>query len=206
MHLIFDFDGVLADSGAFVFERLKRVSANQDISSDELRELSSDKVLKSLKISIFKLPFLIYDIRSEFSKNIPLLKLVEGLKETLEILTASGYQLHILSSNSSENINGFLQFHKIHTYFLSITSLFTIFGKARGLRTFLSDNNIPTDEAMYIGDETRDIEAARDVKIKSCAVCWGYNSESVLKAFNPDLIARTPQDLISIVESIKTSV
>ncbi|WP_133130423.1 HAD-IA family hydrolase [Legionella yabuuchiae] len=201
MHILFDFDGTLADSGNLVLSKICANTKHQ-LSIEELRNLPSDQVIQSLGISILRLPFMILEMRAEIRRNITTLSLVLDMKETLEILNGQGHQLHIVSSNSRKNINAFLKTHNIHHYFSSISSLFTIFGKAKGLKKILAKYQIDLADALYIGDETRDIEAANQVNIKSCAVCWGYNSEAILKAYNPDFLIKTPKHLISTIGSL----
>ena len=58
---------------------------------------------------------------------------------------------------------------------------------------------IDKSKAYYIGDETRDIEAAKKNHIKSIAVTWGYNSETALEKYDPSYIAKTPKDLLTIL-------
>ena len=38
------------------------------------------------------------------------------------------------------------------------------------------------EDVVYVGDETRDIVAARKLGIRVAAVTWGYNSSEALEA------------------------
>jgi len=40
---------------------------------------------------------------------------------------------------------------------------------------------------LFVGDKTRDIEAAKKAGIRMAAVTWGYNSRRSLDAMKPDL-------------------
>ena len=53
-------------------------------------------------------------------------------------------------------------------------------------------------QTFYIGDETRDIDAAKKNGIYAVAVTWGFNSEKILLQHQPDFIARRPEDLLNI--------
>jgi phosphoglycolate phosphatase len=57
---------------------------------------------------------------------------------------------------------------------------------------------LPND-AWYVGDEVRDVEAARGAGMRSLAVSWGFNSESVLRASHPDSLAFEPSELSSLL-------
>ena len=76
--------------------------------------------------------------------------------------------------------------------------------KARAVVTF--DENQPQDllplmrklapeNVAYVGDETRDIQAAKKVGLRSVAVTWGLNTHDALAASSPDHIVLTPDDL-----------
>jgi phosphoglycolate phosphatase len=51
-------------------------------------------------------------------------------------------------------------------------------------------------EVLSIGDETRDIDAAREVGMRAGSVLWGYAAEELLVAMRPDVMFRTPQDIV----------
>ncbi len=53
-----------------------------------------------------------------------------------------------------------------------------------------------------MGDETRDIEAAKKSKIKIVAVTWGFNSSNVLAQHQPDFLIDIPQQLTEIFEDL----
>jgi phosphoglycolate phosphatase len=52
---------------------------------------------------------------------------------------------------------------------------------------------------IYVGDETRDIEAARKIQIQVIAVSWGFNSREVLAEQKPDFLISHPSQLIEVV-------
>ncbi|UYY58303.1 HAD hydrolase-like protein [Sphingomonas sp. S2-65] len=66
-------------------------------------------------------------------------------------------------------------------------------------RHTLKKLGIAPAEALAIGDETRDIDAAREVGMRTGAVLWGYASEAVLLAHQPDTLFRTPRDILGYV-------
>jgi phosphoglycolate phosphatase len=65
----------------------------------------------------------------------------------------------------------------------------SIFGKpAKFRRILLRRSGVDPAQAIAIGDETRDIEAARATGIACAAVTWGYAAPNALKALGPDVI------------------
>lgn len=53
---------------------------------------------------------------------------------------------------------------------------------------------------IYIGDETRDIEAAKKYNIASIAVSWGFNESSLLEKSRPDLLTNNPAQILPYIE------
>lgn len=49
-------------------------------------------------------------------------------------------------------------------------------------------------QCVYLGDDLRDMQAARSAGMRPLAVAWGYGS--ALQAWNPDAILERPRDLL----------
>ncbi|PSB03825.1 HAD family hydrolase, partial [Merismopedia glauca] len=58
-------------------------------------------------------------------------------------------------------------------------------------------------KVIYVGDETRDIEAARKSKIKAIAVCWGFNFREILAKYKPDFLIDRPSQLLEVVQHLE---
>ena len=54
-------------------------------------------------------------------------------------------------------------------------------------------------KTLYVGDETRDIEAAREVRVASGAVTWGYANAGILATFTPTLTFDAMEDILALV-------
>ncbi|NES07303.1 MAG: HAD hydrolase-like protein, partial [Okeania sp. SIO2F4] len=80
-----------------------------------------------------------------------------------------------------------------------ITSGTTLFGKHRAIKKYLKSENIQPEEMVYVGDETRDINAAKKAKVKAIAVTWGFNSREALSEYQPDALVEQPQELIEVI-------
>ena len=51
----------------------------------------------------------------------------------------------------------------------------------------------------YIGDEVRDIEAAKEAGINSVAVTWGFSDLAQLKKAKPFALITKPEQLLDII-------
>lgn len=54
------------------------------------------------------------------------------------------------------------------------------------------------EECLMIGDSVQDMMAAKAAGIRSCAVLYGYGSEDALRAMEPDYLAASFSDLLSL--------
>lgn len=204
--IIFDFDGTLADTIDILLSITNRLSAEfgfKSATKEELAQLSnlnSWQILQYSGISIFKFPLLIRRLKAELHSEVPHIQLFPGIKEVLLELKKRGFQLGIITSNSRENVLGTLEKNGLQDTFTFIYSGST-FGKHKVINKWLRIENIHTEKVIYVGDEIRDIDAAKKTGIKVIAVGWGFNSPQALAAQNPNFLIERPQELIEIMNS-----
>lgn len=209
--IIFDFDGTLADTLEALVAITNRLAIEfgyKTVNSEEvkkLQNLSSQEIIRYSKIPILKLPFLVRRVKNELREEIYHLKPIQGIEEALLALKQDGNQLGIVTSNAEANVLTFLKHHGLHELFEFIHSGTSLFGKNKVLKRLLSQKQIDPDSVLYVGDETRDIEAAKQVKIKSVAVSWGFNSRQALARQNPDFLISQPHELLAIAQSLRVS-
>lgn len=61
--------------------------------------------------------------------------------------------------------------------------------------------NINPCEVLFIGDSIYDIQTGKNAGMKTVAVNWGYQPESMLLSEKPDFIAHKPSDIIEYIEN-----
>jgi phosphoglycolate phosphatase len=204
MYLIFDFDGTLIDSFYDATTKFNRIADKfnlRKVDASEihlLRDLSSSALIKYLQIPLYKLPQIIYQARKDMRHDLLSLTSFTNLPEVLQKLHQAGHSLGILTSNSAENVSDWLAHNKLQHIFSFLHSESSYFGKKRILKKIIRAYNIDKSHAYYVGDETRDIDAAKDNHIYSVAVTWGFNSEAALLQHHPDFIVSTPNDFLSL--------
>lgn len=208
-YFIFDFDGTIVDSlsyivkifndlaGKFHFRKIESKNINQ------LKDLNSKELVRYLQIPIAKIPRVLYLARRFLNKEIHALKSFPNLPEVLIELKQEDCSFGIVTSNSKENVSTWLQLQKIDSLFNFIHVESNYFGKKHSLEKIIKIYEIDKQNAFYIGDETRDIEAAKHCHIYSVAVTWGFNSEKTLLSYEPDYLARKPEDLLAIQNGFK---
>lgn len=205
MNLIFDFDGTIADSFQTVVRSFNSLATQYNlkpISDNEiaqLHNLSSEEIIKYFKIPLHQIPSIINQIRTALLAEMKTIPTFTNLPKVLELLFKSGFTLGIITSNSEENVRSWLEHHKLTSLFAFIHIVNDFFGKGHVLQKIIKRYGIDKTSAFYIGDETRDIEAAKDNEIYSVAVAWGFTAEQVLLKSEPHFIAHKPEDLLTMV-------
>ena len=206
--ILFDFDGTIADSFETSITIINRLSSEfhlKPLVAEEikrLQNLSSREIIKQADVSFFKLPFLIRRFRAELNREIHTLKPFPGIKETLLTLQQRGDRLGIISSNSEANVKDFLHAHGLTGLFEFIIPDARLFGKSRIIRKVIRQHCLDPKTVLYVGDETRDIEAAKKSGIKAVSVSWGFNSRQILAAHQPDFLIDRPEGLLQMAESL----
>lgn len=204
--IIFDFDGTIADSFEVIvdiFEHItKRPEKLTQEAIDELRGYPLEIVANRLKISWWRMPWLLYRGRRMMARRMGDIPVFEGMGKVIEELHAEGHTLFVLSSNSHRNVKKFLKAHHLYKYFVEIRGNAGLIGKSKILRRLARSNNLAIKDCIYIGDETRDILATRAVGMRVIAVSWGFANTDFLESLHPTALAHKPQDIVRILEEI----
>ncbi len=201
--VIFDFDGTICPSFHLFLQQLNALSdqyGHRKVIPDEiesLRDLPAQKVVRELGVSRFKFPFLIRRIRINAQKQLLELEPLPNLPAVIGELKSKGISLGILTSNTEVNVRLYLQKHKMD-YFDFIYSGNNVFGKGAHLKTILKKSGLSPKQVSYVGDEARDMEAAKKAGVSAIAVTWRYNSKSDLLNLTHDRYVDTPVQLLDI--------
>ncbi len=203
---IFDFDGTIIDSSSAVLEVMRKLSVRYRLpvlSAEDLAEIRtrplSDR-LAILGIPRWKVPFIARTALRHFSNLMDSFPLYEGMEELLDELSRTGVTLYILSSNSKKNIRRCLKRHGISS-FSAIRTASGLFSKARHLKRMMNRFDIDSRNAVYIGDELRDITAAHEAGLPAIAVSWGYDTRELLVQGDPERIVDSVDDLKTVIQS-----
>ncbi len=202
--IIFDFDGTIADTMEAGIEITNKIAEQLNFTKldkskiDYYRTLEPKQFLKLMQIPLLKIPLMAGIYHIEFNKVIHKLKPFPGIPEVLNELEKH-YKLGILSSNSVENIEKFLELNNLRHLFDFVHSQPHIFGKSSSLRKILRRRKLTKDQVVYVGDEVRDIQAAHQLKIPVISVTWGLNARELLEKYKPEYLIDTPGQLLDIL-------
>jgi phosphoglycolate phosphatase len=197
---IFDFDGTLADSGAWFRSTINHVAQRYgfrqitDAELDELRGQRSIDIIRYLGVPAWKMPMIARYARQLAARDAHLIGLFEGVDSLLAWLNERNVAIAIVTSNSEANVRRILggaNARRIDDYACGAS----LFGKTSKFNAVIKRQGARTDRAIAIGDEARDIEAARKAGLAVGAVSWGYATIDLLRACEPDHLFSSMEDI-----------
>lgn len=202
--VIFDFDGTLADSFPWFLSVLPLIIRRHGLRSvapaelEALRMMGTRDILHTLRVPPWKLPAIIRDMRAMKAEAADGIPLFPGVPEVLRGLAAGGMRVAIASSDSEPSIRRTLGVAAGPVGHVAGGA--SLFGKAARLRQVLRAMGEPAAAAIYVGDETRDAEAAARTGIEFGAVTWGYAAPAALLALQPGQVFEAPRDILRLLE------
>ena len=203
-YVIFDFDGTLADTLKFIItisNKFAKKFVNTTITDDKIefyRGKPAQQIIKEANIPFYRFPFVVARFKREMKKVIHKLQPYDNIPELLEILSKK-YKISILTSNNKNNVETFLKTNKLFQRIEFIKSQPKLTKKNKSLKKIMRKYNLLPENIIYIGDETRDIEASHKVGVKIISVTWGFNNKEILSKYSPDFIVDNPKDILQIL-------
>ncbi len=201
--VIFDFDGTIVDSLAAVIKVFEDVTKRPHrFTPKEVEELQHKDPLQialELNVPKWKIPWLLIKGRRMFRDHMRSIKVHAGIAEVIKSLHEQGMPLFVLSSNSKANVQKYLRWHELDSFFTNVYGNAGLLGKTRKLHTLFKNEGVDAADSWYIGDETRDIIGAHSAGLRVIAVSWGYNSRIALADKEPDALIDTPAEILPIL-------
>lgn len=205
--ILFDFDGVLADTLGDMLQFAQEVC-------DELgvRHVVTQSDLSNLEVMSFatygracEVPEELVDefvrgclMRFAEKKSPP--EIFRGLVEVIKELSTT-HVLAIVTGNTAQNVNAFLIEHGLDECFRAVYGVDMPGSKAEKIlqaqNQFAAEN-----EAVYmVGDSVSDVRAAREAGVQSIAVSWGHQSMEMLLKAKPDAFVHSPGEMLEHVQA-----
>jgi len=200
--VLFDFDGTLANSlelGYEVMDILCQRHGYECLPKEQYRILGTRQAIKEMGIPLWRLPRLMREGRRLMASRICEVSPVVDIVAAIESLFALNVSLGVVTSNSGNNVQAWLEHHNIDQYFAIILGGGGLLRKERCIRKVMGRHNIKPHELLYVGDESRDIAACHRLKIHCVAVTWGLDLDEKLRLDNPESIINVPSELLPLV-------
>ncbi|WOI52671.1 HAD hydrolase-like protein [Parvularcula sp. LCG005] len=191
--VIFDFDGTLANSAPWLETVFNDVAAEFGFSTltheraDVLRTLSTRDVLRELGLPRWKVPLVARRMRQLAIRDADQIFLFEDAADTLHTLAREEIMLAIATSNAGPVVRTVLGPALVPLFF-EIRAGASLFGKSKAIGAISKRSGLARDRILYVGDEERDVIAARKAGVCAASVAWGYASSDRLACARPDFL------------------
>lgn len=202
--IIFDLDGTIADALPVTIEIALKLNdklklfKKEEVNIEEFRNMSSWDFINRLRMPKYKMFYYIWKFRKIIGARTENIPVFPGMKDTLEKLDKAGVKLAMVTSNSTGNARKFLKFNSINVFDVIESPLF-VFDKASVIKRVMKKLNMKPEDTVYVGDETRDIESAREAGVKSVSVTWGYHFRDLLVRYKPNYMIDKPEELLGLI-------
>ncbi len=206
--LLFDYDGVLADSLSILSEYttifcrehgLGEGLKKKDVDTMESATLSG--LIEAAGISqayVRDYARYLFQALNRDPLKVPLFK---GIPEMLTDL-AQHYTLCVVTANHSAIVRQRLDAAQLTSLMDCIYGNEQPGGKVEHIVNALETNRAQPASTWMIGDTVGDIEAAQNAGVNSVAATWGWQSSKRLKSKTPDLMFEQPQALRDYFKNI----
>ena len=201
--VLWDFDGTLADTfgcSVRIYNDLAERHGFRPIDNpDGVRGLSTVAFLRHHRIPLLKVPALVRAVLAAQRGEMAGIRLFPGVAAVLARLHDAGCALAVLSSNRPDHIRACLRANGADGWFAAVHGYQRLLGKAIGIRRVMRSAGLIAREAVYVGDEVRDVHAARQAGVPIIAVSWGYQARALLAEQRPDHLVDQPEQLLDLL-------
>ncbi len=210
--VLFDFDGTLADTAADLAAAVNqlRVQAGlKELTASEVRPYASMGARGLLRVGFGLTP---EDadyarLREAFLERYDARVCVEtrlfpGMAELLGELAARSVRWGIVTNKATRFTGRIIEFLQLKPDCV-VCSDSTPHLKPHPAPLLLAAKllNLPAQDCLYVGDDLRDVQAARAAGMRAVAVEWGYHSpdNTGSRSWNADAVIGAPLELITLL-------
>lgn len=197
--ILFDFDGVIADSFQPSFEVSKIICPS--LTEDIYREGFEGNINDWEKSENIHTEECRHDI-DFFKEYIPRMKkevqIVPGIREAITELEKK-HTLIVISSTITSPIREFLEDHGLPNHFTQIMGNDVHKSKVEKIKMVFKNYNIGSDDCVFITDTLGDMREASCKNVGAIGVTWGFHDSKRLLLGKPFRLVEKPNDLLSAV-------
>jgi phosphoglycolate phosphatase len=203
--LIFDFDGVIADSIDLIREIYNEIHKKYNLpyakSNKDVTELFYKNVFVSLSkkgLSPVEICGFFMDMHTKTLQRSHKMKPFPGIIDEINELKKQKHKLCIISSNHIKVIKPFLKKYKIDNVFKIIMGAEENASKVEKIKHVIKKIGARKGNTYYIGDTVGDIVEGEHAGVKTAATCWGYHTKAALEKQKPNFLIEEVDELHQI--------
>lgn len=127
--------------------------------------------------------------------------LFPGIRETLDALEEAGVLLGVATGKSRRGLDAVLKGHGLTDRFVTLQTADVGPGKPHPymIHRALGETGAAAGDTVVIGDTTYDIQMARNARVASVGVSWGYHAVTELEAAGADRIVHGGHEVAGAV-------
>jgi phosphoglycolate phosphatase len=206
--IIFDYDGVLADTLddllQFGQEACNQLGVKHVVTKDDLNDLevmSFATYGRACEVPEHLVDEFVKICLNCFAEKKSPPAIFTGLSNIITHLSVN-HRIAIVTTNSSQNVNAFLVKHGLESFIQAVYGVDSPGSKAQKIAMARDQlvNNKKQEAVFMVGDSLSDVLAAKDASVRSIAVTWGHQSLEYLLRGDPDYVVSSPHDLIDVIE------
>ncbi|MFV0400203.1 MAG: HAD family hydrolase [Oscillospiraceae bacterium] len=201
-HILFDFDGTIANSMPVQDRLLGELAKErgQSLSVADFRNRDNLSPLRKAKLGAFMLK-IAGEYKSRYAAAIGAgeVQPFPGMLPLLEELQGLGAVVGIVSSNEPEAIRRFFA-TQAQGMDIPVWPSEGFFGKAKTFRGYMEGQQASTEELLYVGDERRDAEAASSAGIGMVYVTWGLDGPAGAASKGVTATASSVEELTTLLK------
>lgn len=208
--VVFDFDGTLVDDVGLLIDAARVVlrsagfAAAAEADFDALRDMHPRRALEAIDVPIRAVPGLVRGLRREMRRRALEIEFSEEATESVRNLHGSGFTLAIMSSNSPRLIRSVIQKAELAHCFTLVARGGAVSDRAIRLRRVMRRRSAQARSWVFVGDEIRDLQAARGCGIPFVGVGWGVTSANAFAVAGASRVATTWSDLEETLNSLRS--
>lgn len=195
-YILFDFDGVIANSFEPAFETKKLICPL--MTEEQYRGLFEGNINDWLTSDNSHTDQCRHDIEW-FSVYLPRMKkdidIFPGMKDVIVDLEKD-YTLVIVSSTLTFPIEEFLTSHDLRNHFDWVMGNDVHKSKVEKIKMVFEKYNITAKDCVFVTDTLGDIREAEKTGVAAIAVSWGFNKHDTLLRGNPFRLVDTQKELL----------
>lgn len=205
--VVFDFDGTMADTASIfkeIYSDLAKKHNWRRPTDDDFETLRKGTIRDARKwagIPLWRLPFMVHSVKKTMREDVNRVVLFPEVVKLVRDLHKEDVIIYILSRNLPETIQGVLRHYGLEDEAKVLRRKRRYLGsKALTLMILLRKKRYNRSQVWMVGDEIRDIVAAKRAGVISVAVTWGLQDESILKRYHPTHLVKNVAQLRRILQ------
>lgn len=202
--LLFDVDGVIADSFEVIYKDIKEVFSNHGIhgfSKKEFKNIFSGNPLDTIKNYLHKGNKINKRDLELVVASYEKVKLFKGMRNILMELSEF-YTMAVVTSTIVSAVRKKFAQEGIENFFELYLGPQTAIHKDRKIQIAMKKLGVARERTVFISDTSGDIKEAKKTGVKTIAVTWGYQNKKMLSVSEPDYYVDNPRELFLTVNKI----